>query len=115
MTGRYPRLRFHSPKRKNVKVVVYCIYDRRPAGLSDVGLGTDFDEAVRKRDELHNHTARIVGTLEETFAGWETDVMPEYTSVETRTGECHPGTVSCRRVTQARGVPSDREFHMPRA
>lgn len=109
MTGKYPRLRSHSRKRKNGKVVVYYLYDRRPDGLPDVALGTDFDEAIRRWDEIHNRTARIVGTLEEAFAGWESDVLPGYTSAETRKGY----TKDLRKFRPAFGLATWDQVDLP--
>jgi len=89
MTGKYPRLRSHSRKRASGKVAVYYFYDMRPEGKPDVPLGTDFDEAMKKWDELHNLKPRIAGTLEEAFTGWELDEesgLPSYTNAETRRG-----------------------------
>ncbi|MDM0090276.1 MULTISPECIES: integrase [unclassified Variovorax] len=86
MTGQYPRLRSHSRKRKSGKVVVYYVYDRRPEGESDIALGTDFDEAIAKWREIHEEKPRTIGTIEEAFAQWELDVLPAYTSKETRRG-----------------------------
>jgi hypothetical protein len=89
MTGQHPRLRHHSRKRKSGRVVTYYFYDMRPEGKPDVPLGTDFDEALKKWDELHNRAPRIAGTLEEAFSSWETDKergLPSYTSAETKRG-----------------------------
>ncbi len=86
MTGRYPRLRSHSRKRKSGKVVTYYFYDNRGLGEADVPLGTDFDEAIKKWDEIHNRAPRIAGTLEEAFTDWEAKVLPGYTNAETRKG-----------------------------
>lgn len=88
MTGQYPRLRHHSRKRKSGKVTVYYFYDRRPEGEADIPLGTDFAEAVKKWDEIHNQAPRVAGTLEEAFAAWEGKDGPlkDYKSAETRRG-----------------------------
>jgi hypothetical protein len=86
MTGQYPRLRSHSRKRKSGKVVIYYFYDRRPEGKADVPLGTDYDEAIKKWREIHEHQPRIAGTLEEAFAAWEAGPLTDYTSAETRRG-----------------------------
>lgn len=86
MTGQHPRLRSHSRKRKSGRVVTYYFYDMRPDGKPDVPLGTDFDEALKKWDELHNRAPRIVGTLEEAFTAWERDELPSYTNAETKRG-----------------------------
>lgn len=89
MTGQHPRLRSHSRKRKSGRVVTYYFYDMRPDGKADVPLGTDFDEALKKWDEIHNRAPRIAGTLEEAFTAWETDKeggLPSYTNAETKRG-----------------------------
>jgi hypothetical protein len=86
MTGQYPRLRSHSRKRKSGKVVVYYFFDRRPEGEPDIPLGTDFEEAVKRWDEIVNRAPRIAGTLEEAFDAWEENVLPAYTSAETKRG-----------------------------
>lgn len=86
MTGKHPRLRSHSRKRKSGEVVTYYFYDMRHEGKPDVPLGTDFAEAVKKWDEIHNRAPRIVGTLEEAFAAWEREALPTYTNAETRRG-----------------------------
>ena len=67
MTGLHPRLRSHSRRRKSGKVVTYYFYDRRPEGLPDIPLGTDYDAALRQWDEIHNRQPRIAGTLMEAF------------------------------------------------
>lgn len=87
MTGQYPRLRSHVRRRKSGKIVCYYFYDRRPEGLEDVPLGTDFEEAVKRWDEIHNRAPRIAGTLEEAFAAWEIDEetgLLSYANRETR-------------------------------
>lgn len=86
MTGQHPRLRHHSRKRKSGRVVVYYFYDMRPEGKPDIPLGTDFDEALKKWDEIHNRAPRIAGTLEEAFTAWERDALPGYTNPETKRG-----------------------------
>lgn len=89
MTGQHPRLRSHSRKRKSGRVVTYYFYDMRPDGRPDVPLGTDFDEALKKWDEIHNKAPRIAGTLEEAFSGWEADKesgLPSYANAETKRG-----------------------------
>ena len=84
MTGKYPRLRSHTRKRKNGKVVVYYFYDRRPEGEPDIPLGIDYDEALKRWDEIHNRAPRIAGTLEEAFDRWEKEALPEYDNADTR-------------------------------
>lgn len=84
MTNKHPRLRHHARKRASGRVVVYYFYDMRGLGQADVPLGTDYAEAVKKWDELHNRKPRIAGTLEEAFSAWEKDVLPTYTNRGTR-------------------------------
>lgn len=84
MTGKYPRLRSHTRRRKSGKVVTYYVYDRRPEGLPDVALGRDYDEALKQWHELHERAPRIAGTLQEAFEGWEREVLPGYESKVTR-------------------------------
>lgn len=86
MTNKHPRLRSHTRRRKSGKVVVYYTYDRRPDGLPDVALGTDYTTALRRWDELHNRAPRIAGTIEEAFGEWEKQALPAYESAETRKG-----------------------------
>ncbi|MFV0673611.1 site-specific integrase [Variovorax sp. tm] len=89
MTGKYPRLRSHVRKRASGKVTVYYFYDMRLEGKPDVPLGTDYDEALKKWDEIHNRTPRIAGTLEQAFAAWESDEdsgLLSYKNAETRRG-----------------------------
>lgn len=86
MTGQYPRLRSHSRKRKSGKVTVYYFYDRRAEGEPDIPLGTNFEDAVKRWDEIFNRAPRIIGSLEEAFARWEEEVLPTYKSAETKRG-----------------------------
>lgn len=86
MTNRHPRLRSHTRRRASGKVVTYYFYDRRPEGQPDVPLGTDYEEAIKRWDELHNRAPRIAGTLEEAFGEWERGVLPTYTKAETVRG-----------------------------
>ena len=86
MTGKRPKFRSHTRKRKGGEVVTYYAYDMRGTGKPDIPLGRDFDEAVKKWDEIHNKAPRIAGTLEEAFEAWEFDELPKYTSAETRKG-----------------------------
>ncbi len=86
MTGKHPRLRSHSRKRKSGQVVTYYFYDRRPEGKPDVPLGTDFDHALKRWEELHVTGTGIAGTLEEAFQAWEAEALPGYNSAETRKG-----------------------------
>lgn len=80
----YPRLRTHIRKGAHGQVWTSWSYDRRPDGLPDVSLGSDYAEAVKKWDELHNHKPRIAGTLMEAMEAWERDVLPLYEVADTR-------------------------------
>lgn len=84
MTKQYPRLRHHARKRASGRVVIYYFYDMRGLGASDVPLGSDYDEAIKKWDEIHNRKPRIAGTLEEAFSLWEKEVLPTYTNKGSR-------------------------------
>lgn len=89
MTGKHPRFRSHTRKRASGKVVTYYVYDMRPDGKPDVPLGRDYDEALRKWDELHNRAPRIAGTLQEAFDAWKLDKQDGllgYENKETRRG-----------------------------
>lgn len=89
MTGRHPRLRSQTRKRKSGRVIVYYFYDRRPEGLPSIPLGADYDEALKRWDEIHNLKPRIAGTLEQAFQAWEADTeegLLSYENAETRRG-----------------------------
>jgi len=84
MANKHPRLRHHTRKRASGRVVVYYFYDMRGLGGPDVPLGTDYAEAVKRWDELHNRKPRIAGTIEEAFSAWEKVVLPTYTNKGTK-------------------------------
>lgn len=89
MTNKYPNLRSHTRKRKSGRVVTYYFYDRRQNGEPDIPLGTDYEQAIAKWEEIRKGGPRIVGTIEEAFAAWEGDKetgLPSYQNAETRTG-----------------------------
>lgn len=85
-TKPYPRLRLHVRKSVTGKVRVYYYYDGRPDGKPDTPLGTDYDEAISKWEELHLHKPRAVGRLQEAITRWRKDELPNYTNAETRRG-----------------------------
>jgi len=99
MVNKHPRLRHHSRRRKSGRVVTYYFYDMRGTGEPDVPLGTDYDEAIKRWDEIHNRKPRIAGTLEEAFSQWEAEVLPAYKSAETKKGYAK----SLRRIRPAFG------------
>jgi hypothetical protein len=82
--SKYPRLRTHIRKGAKGQVWVSYWYDMRPE--EDVQLGNDYEEALKKWAELHYHKPRIAGTLMEAFERWEKEILPTYTSLETRKG-----------------------------
>lgn len=84
MTKKHARLRHHARKRTSGKVVIYYFYDMRGTGEPDVPLGSDYAEAIKKWDELHNRKPRIAGTIEEAFAEWEKEKLPKYKNKGTR-------------------------------
>lgn len=86
MINRFPLFRARTRRRKSGKVVTYYFYDREREGLPDIPLGKDYDEALKKWDEIHHKRPRIVGTLEEAFLAWEAEVLPTYDNAETRKG-----------------------------
>lgn len=86
MTGQHPRLRSHTRRRKSGKVVTYYVYDRRPEGLPDVALGRNYEQALTKWREIHEHAPRIAGTIQEALEAWRRDRLPTYTSEVTRRG-----------------------------
>lgn len=89
MTGAYPRLRSRTRRRKSGRVVVYYFYDATTLGEGEIPLGKNFDSALAQWHEINEHgtkAGRIIGTLEEAFARWESEILPSYESVETRRG-----------------------------
>lgn len=84
--SKYPKLRTHAKKGKGGQRWVSYWYDMRGTGLPDISLGTDYADALRRWDELHNQRQRIAGTLEEAFKDWETKALPGYENRHTREG-----------------------------
>ena len=84
--SKHPRLRVHIKRGKAGQVWTSFSYDMRGTGKPDIALGSEREAALRQWDELHNLRPRICGTLEEAFLAWEREVLPTYTSVETRKG-----------------------------
>lgn len=83
---KHPRLRTKVYKGKGGQAYVYYVYDMRPEGLPDIRLGSDYAEALAKWDELYNKKPRTVGRLQEAFNRWRDELLPRYTSAETRKG-----------------------------
>ena len=84
--SKYPRLRSHTRKGKGGAVWTSYYFDMRPEGKRDVPLGNDHAQAVAKWAELVKGGPRITGTLQEAFNGWREQVLPNYSSDETRKG-----------------------------
>ncbi len=80
----YPRLRTHVRKGAKGQVWTSWFYDRRQDGLPDVPLGNDYEEALKKWREIHEHKPRIAGTLLEAMERWERDALTAYSNAETR-------------------------------
>jgi hypothetical protein len=85
-TSKYPKLRVCVKRGRAGQVWTSYWYDKRGTGEPDIPLGTDLGEAIRRWDELHNRAPRLAGTIEEAFARWELEVLPNYGSAETRRG-----------------------------
>lgn len=83
--SKYPRLRVHVKRGKAGQVWTSYWFDMRGTGKPDEPLGTDYAQAIRRWDELHNQARRVVGTIEEAMAKWERDKLPAYTNADTRT------------------------------
>lgn len=86
MTEKRKRLRSHTRRRKSGRVVVYYFFDMRPEGEADIPLGTNWATAVEKWEALYHGRTTTTGTLEEAFAEWEKQRLPQYESAETRRG-----------------------------
>jgi len=82
--SKYPKLRVHVKKGNGSQIWRSWWYDMRGTGKPDVSLGTDYAEAVRRWDEIHNERPRVAGTLEEAFREWEKDPELQQKSAETR-------------------------------
>lgn len=82
---KHPRFRTHVKKGKNGQRWVSYWYDNRGTGQPDIALGTDYDAALKRWDDIRNHRPRIVGTLEEAFQKWEAEELPKK-HPETRKG-----------------------------
>lgn len=82
---KFPRLRRHVRKGAAGQVWVSWHYDMRPDGKPDVALGNDYEQALKRWDELHHRKPRIAGTILEAMEAWEADELPEH-KPETRNG-----------------------------
>jgi integrase len=84
--SKYPKFRTHTKKGRGGQRWVSYWYDMRGTGQPDIALGTDYAEALRRWDELHNQRTRVAGTLEEAFKDWETKALPTYENRHTKEG-----------------------------
>jgi hypothetical protein len=84
--SKYPRLRVHVRKGKSGQVWTSYYYDQRHEGKPDISLGSDYEQALKLWDEIHNQKPRIIGTCQEAFDAWEKEVLPTYTSKVTKAG-----------------------------
>lgn len=82
--SKYQRFRTHTKKGKGGQRWVSYWYDNRGTGKPDVPLGTDYAEALKRWDEIHNERPRLAGTLEEAFRAWELEALPLKKSAHTR-------------------------------
>lgn len=81
---KHPRLVSQTRRNKDGRVRVYYFYDMRHAGQKRIPLGTDYDEAIAKWDELHNNKPRTVGRVQEAANDWRAHVLPTYTNDDTK-------------------------------
>lgn len=82
--SKYPRLRSHSWRTAGGAVRVAYYFDRRAEGQSDIPLGTDYAEALRRWHELTFDAPLHRGTLREAFDAWEREALPQYEHASTR-------------------------------
>lgn len=81
---KHPRLVSQTRRNKDGRVRVYYFYDMRHVGQKRIPLGTDYDEAIAKWDELHNQKPRAIGRVQEAINDWRQHVLPTYTNADTR-------------------------------
>jgi len=86
MTSKYPRLRTYVKKGSSGQRWISYAYDMRGTGQSDISLGTDYNCALKKWDELHNKKALAIGRIQEAADKWQQEVLPTYTNAETHKG-----------------------------
>lgn len=81
--NKYPRLRTHTRKGKSGQVWTWWTYDQRPHG-PEISLGNDYQEALRKWDQLHNKKPLTLGRVQEAIDRWRKEVLPTYENPESR-------------------------------
>lgn len=107
--SKYPKLRVHVKRGRAGQVWTSYWYDNRGTGQPDVSLGTDYAEALRRWDEIHNLRPRIAGTLEEAFRDWETKALPSYKNKHT----AHDYTLCLRALRPVFGPASWEAVTLP--
>jgi hypothetical protein len=75
---KHPKLRTAVRRNKAGKATPYYYFDMRSEGKKDIPLGSDWDMALLKWDELYNKKPRVRGTIEEAFLLFEEERLPEY-------------------------------------
>lgn len=75
--SKHPRFRTHVRKGANGQRWVSYAIDMRGTGKPDISLGSDYEAALLKYRELIDRAPRIAGTLEEAFARWEREALPD--------------------------------------
>ena len=78
---KHPRFRTHVRKGAHGQRWVSFWFDMRQEGEKDVSLGTDYEQAIVRWRELHEHKPRIAGTILEAMELWEREKLE---SLETR-------------------------------
>jgi predicted DsbA family dithiol-disulfide isomerase len=82
--SKYPRLRAKSYKTVGGRVLTYYVYDMRGTGEKDVRLGADYAQALEKWHQLSQHIPLSVGRVQEAIDKWRAEILPSYTSDNTR-------------------------------
>jgi integrase len=76
---KHPRLRVHVSIGKAGQVWKSWFYDMRGTGERDIALGSDYDAALRQWADIRAGKGRARGTIEEAFARWEREELPNKT------------------------------------
>jgi len=84
--SKHPRLRTKVYRGAGGKVYVYYVYDMRPEGKPDIRLGSDWNAAVQRWEDLHLKRPTNIGRIQEAIQTWRDEVLPTYENKDTRTG-----------------------------
>lgn len=79
MTNKRPRFRTHVRKGKNGQAWVSYWYDNRGTGKKDISLGTDYEDAVKNWERIHNHQPLVAGLIQEAIEKYREKVLPTLT------------------------------------